>query len=230
MNRKQKQRLTRAIGSTILSCAVASLGAIDKAQAAVLTYNFTVAEGGGSGVFNFNNSSLTGIGVEEIAVAGGRFNTPIVASFSSPYQLQGKAYYDLAGSTALFFQGEFRGLRARGSDSSTREINFPGDELVEPFYTRYDGGASWSMDTDGLQSPDNRWRSLFWGFNEVLITTGTGSQIIDRGAGRSLQSVRVSYNLVDTAVEPIPEPLTLTGTALALAGLSWLKYKQKRAV
>ncbi|NJL69389.1 MAG: hypothetical protein HC894_27335 [Microcoleus sp. SM1_3_4] len=205
------------------------MAVVDKAQAAVLTYNFQVAENGGSGFFKFKNSSLARIGTEEISVFEGRFNTSITATFSSPYELQGKEFYDLAGATALFFQGEFRGLRARGSDSSTREINFPGDELVGPYYTRYDGGASWSMDTDGLQIPDNRWRSLFWGFNEVLITTGTGSQIIDRGAGRSLQSVRVSYNLVDTA-EPIPEPITFAGTALALAGLSWLKSQKKKAV
>ncbi|MCU0543558.1 MAG: PEP-CTERM sorting domain-containing protein [Oscillatoriaceae cyanobacterium Prado104] len=228
MNLKQKQRVGSAIASTILSCAALSLAVVDKAQAAVLTYNFQVAENGGSGFFKFNNSSLARIGVEEISVSEGRFNTSITATFPSPYGLQGKDYYDLAGATALFFQGEFRGLRARGSDSSTREINFPGDELVGPYYTRYDGGASWSMDTNGLTIPDDRWASLFSGYNEVLITT-RDSQIIDRGAGRSLQSVRVSYNLVDTA-EPVPEPITVAGTALALAGLSWLKHKKKTAV
>jgi hypothetical protein len=32
---------------------------------------------------------------------------------------------------------------------------------------------------------------------------------------------------VDTEPEPVPEPLTAGGTALALAGLSWLKHKKK---
>jgi hypothetical protein len=48
--------------------------------------------------------------------------------------------------------------------------------------------------------------------------------------GRSIQYTRVSYTLVDTAAEPVPEPITVAGTALALAGLSWLKHKQKMAV
>jgi hypothetical protein len=37
----------------------------------------------------------------------------------------------------------------------------------------------------------------------------------------------VSYTLVKT--ETVPEPLTAGGTALALAGLSWLKHKKKMA-
>jgi hypothetical protein len=45
--------------------------------------------------------------------------------------------------------------------------------------------------------------------------------------------ISVSYTLVDTAAEPVPEPvpepLTAGGTALALAGLSWLKHKKKMA-
>jgi hypothetical protein len=34
---------------------------------------------------------------------------------------------------------------------------------------------------------------------------------------------------VNTEPEPVPEPLTSGGTALALAGLSWLKQKKKMA-
>ncbi|MBE9185846.1 PEP-CTERM sorting domain-containing protein [Microcoleus sp. LEGE 07076] len=40
----------------------------------------------------------------------------------------------------------------------------------------------------------------------------------------------VSYTLVDTAAEPVPEPITVAGTALALVGLSWLKQNKKMAV
>jgi hypothetical protein len=39
----------------------------------------------------------------------------------------------------------------------------------------------------------------------------------------------VSYTLVNTEPSPVPEPLTAGGTALALAGLSWLKHKKKMA-
>ncbi|TAH27991.1 MAG: hypothetical protein EAZ10_07265 [Oscillatoriales cyanobacterium] len=58
MNQKQRQRLGSAIASTILSLAAVSLVGVDKAQAAVLTYNFQVA--GSSGFFKLSNSSLTG--------------------------------------------------------------------------------------------------------------------------------------------------------------------------
>jgi hypothetical protein len=34
---------------------------------------------------------------------------------------------------------------------------------------------------------------------------------------------------VNTEAEPVPEPLTAGGTALALAGLTWLKHKKKMA-
>ena len=42
-------------------------------------------------------------------------------------------------------------------------------------------------------------------------------------------NAEVSYTLVNTEPEPVPEPLTAGGTALALAGLSWLKQKKKTA-
>jgi hypothetical protein len=45
-----------------------------------------------------------------------------------------------------------------------------------------------------------------------------------------IHDTEVSYKLVNTAAEPVPEPITVGGTALALAGLSWLKHKKKIAV
>jgi hypothetical protein len=47
---------------------------------------------------------------------------------------------------------------------------------------------------------------------------------------KSIYGSRVSYTLVETDAEPVPEPLTVAGTALAPGGLSWLKYKKKMAV
>lgn len=218
MNQKQRLRVGSAIGSAILSCAALSLTTIDTAQAAVLTYNFGVG-GGPSGFFKFNNSSLTGIGDEEIAVSDGKLNN-FTSAFSS------KEYYNLAGSIALFYQGEFRGLRASGSDSSTREINIPAEVPGGPYYIKYEAGASWWMDTNGARIPD-RWKSYFSGYRETFVTPPNDRQyIIDRTI---INDREVSYTLVDTAAEPVPEPITFAGTALALAGLSWLKHKKKMA-
>ena len=70
-------RLGSAIASTILSYAAVSLVGVDKAQAAVLTYNFT-GRGEmnfGSGSFKVSDSSLTRTGLEQVAVSEGIFNT-----------------------------------------------------------------------------------------------------------------------------------------------------------
>ncbi|MGL5060092.1 MAG: PEP-CTERM sorting domain-containing protein [Microcoleus sp.] len=223
MNQKQRQKLARAIGTTVLSCAALLLATVDKVQAAILTYNFGVGGGGPSGSFKFNNTSLTNIGVEQLAVSEGKLNN-FTASFSN-YGLQGKDYYDLAGAIALFYQGEFRGLQASGNDSSISEINIPAGAPGGPYSIKYEGRAFWSMDTNGLTSP-NMWTSYFSGYREVLITPPTGRPLI---TDRTIINDReVSYTLV--AVEPIPEPVTIAGTALAIAGLSWLKHKKKTAV
>jgi hypothetical protein len=223
MSYKLMPRLGSAIASTILSLAAVSLAGVDKAQAALLTYNFQadVGERGfGSGFLKLSNSSLTGIGGERIAVSEGRLNTFLTAS-SDRYGLVGKDYYDLAGAIALFYQGEFRGLQARGSDTAIREINISPDEPGGPYYIRYTGSASWSMDTNGASSPDG-WRSYFSGYREVISQGNIAQRDIFR-------DTPVSYTLVDTEPEPVPEPLTAGGTALALAGLSWLKHKKKMA-
>jgi hypothetical protein len=160
MSYKHMPRLGSAIASTILSVfSAVSLVGVDKAQAAVLTYNFQ-AEKGGSGFFKFNDSSLTGIDFEGIAVSEGRLNTYLTAS---------KDYYNLAGATALFYQGDFRGLQAQGSDTA---ITITGDEPGGS-YIKYETRASWQMANNGPFS-------LFWGYKEILIGGRDGAYLIDR--------------------------------------------------
>jgi len=65
MSNKQMPRLGSAIVSTILSVfSAVSLVGVDKAQAAVLHYDFTIENGFhvGDGFFKVDDSSLTGIG------------------------------------------------------------------------------------------------------------------------------------------------------------------------
>ncbi len=220
MSHKLLPRLGSAIASTILSLAALSVVGVDKAQAALLTYNIDVGSDGGSGFLKVDDSSLTGIDFERMAVSEGRLNTFLTASASS-YGLEGKDYYDLAGAIALFYQGEFRGLQASGRDTAIREINISPDEPGGLYYIKYEGTASWQMANNGPFS-------LFWGYKEVVISNRNGAFQIDRGFGR-VDYAPVSYTLVDTEPEPVPEPLTAGGTALALAGLSWLKHKKKMA-
>jgi hypothetical protein len=221
MSHKLLPRLGSAIASTILSYAAVSFVGVDKAQAAVLTYNFQPDRGEmnfGSGSFKVSDSSLTRTGLEQVAVSEGIFNTFATAS-------RGKTYYDLAGAIALFFQGEFRGLQTGGSDLEIIEFDIP-ESQGGPFYVKYDSRAFWSMATNGATNPD-RWTSYFFGYRETLIWDRQRVLAID---GRTIiNGAAVSYTLVNTEAEPVPEPITAGGTALALAGLSWLKHRKKMA-
>lgn len=206
MNRKQRQRFGSAIASTILSYAALSLVGVDKTQAAVLTYNFQVEKGGGSGFFKFSDSSLTGIGSEKIAVGEGRFNTPIRVY---------KNDYDLAGAIALFNQGNFRGLQASGVEYATREEARGGTD-----YIKFESRATWYM---GTEEAISTWASYFWGYGETIVSNRQGYL----GRGRTIiSSARVSYSLVDTAAEPVPEPITF-GDSFSIGRFKLVETQEK---
>jgi hypothetical protein len=210
-------RLGSAIASTILSLfSGVLLVGVDKAQAANLTYNFLDSKS----FFKVNNSSVTGIGEEYIPVSEGR-----VYSFTLGSVFEGsKEYYDLAGKIAFFYQGDFVGLQASGSDYGTRELIIP-PEQGGPLSIVWSGGELW--DIYPLRTGLTTWTSVLNGYSERYMSVNGGNfQLIDRTIYRDTP---VSYTLVDTEPEPVPEPLTAGGTALALAGLSWLKHKKKMA-
>jgi len=220
MSYKLMPRLGSAIASTILSVFWAvSLVGVDKAQAALLTYN--IGYSSSLNFFKVNDSSLTGIGYEEIAVSEGRLYD---FTLDTP---GAKEYYDLAGATALFTEGDFRGLRASGGDSWTEgHISTP-DEPEPPFYLVRETFSFWQIDYTFLFT---YWETNARRYNyESYINDGS---LILEGYfpyGRYPRWDEVSYTLVNTEPSPVPEPLTAGGTALALAGLSWLKHKKKMA-
>ena len=232
MSHKLLPRLGSAIASTILSYAAVSLAGVDQVQAAVFTYNFQVEQVGGGGVFKFSDSSLTGIGLERLAVSEGRFNGFTAgrygSGFGTPTNLkQGKEYYDLVGASVVFFQGELVGLSASGNDGASIEFDFP-DLPGGPFYTKYARWVSWYIYSSGGMIGDIKISfSSFYGVTESTISNRGGVFAIDDR--RFIDDRKVSYTLVNTEAEPVPEPLTAGGTALALAGLSWLKHKKKMA-
>jgi len=226
MNHKQMPRLGSAIASTILTLfSAVSLVRVDKAQAAVLTYNFDA--GAASGFFKVDDSSLTGIGEEYIAVSEGRLDTFLRLTYRDE---EAKEYYNLAaeGATALFYQGVFRGLYAFGSDVARNKYFYFEDEPYGSYSFYYSGGASWSIDTR-LRSDDEMWISYLTGYKDGYLSSnadGSGAILFERWF---VYDSLVSYTLVNTEPSPVPEPLTAGGTALALAGLSWLKHKKKMA-
>jgi hypothetical protein len=221
MNHKQMPRLGSAIASTILSVFWAvSLVGVDKAQAATLTYNLQVGGSQGKNFFKVDNSSLTGIGEEYIRVSEGRLYG---------FTLPGKEYDNLAGAGALFYQGDFIGLQVSRSDYATSEIILiPPDEPGGPLYIKSTRNIYWSI--TNYRTGFSTWDpAVLNGYYEQYTSYNGGSTDL---TNRSFfNDISVSYNLVDTAAaaEPVPEPLTAGGTALALAGLSWLKHKKKMA-
>lgn len=228
MSHKQRPRLGSAIASTILSVfSAVSLVGVEKAQAAVLTYNFQVDEGGGSGFFKVNNSSVSAErGYQEIAVSEGRLNTPFILD---PLFEGRKEYYNLAGATAIFYEGVFHGIIGGGHDSATRELIVPPDQLGGPDYIQYSGSAFAYMEmyVQHYRGISIIWPSWFQGSKEVSIRRSNGMPEEHR---QTIDSAGVVFTLVNTEPEPVPEPLTVGGTALALAGLTWLKHKKKMAV
>ena len=222
MNHKQMPRLGSAIATTILSLfSAVSLVGVDKAQAAILTYDFD-AEGAASGFFKVDNSSLTGIGEEYIAVSEGRLDTFLNLTFYG--REEAKEYYNLAeGATAVFYQGNFGGLYAFGSDVVRNKYISVVDEPYGSFSFYYSGSVIWSILT-GRRSSDDMWESFFSGYKEGYATNNGSTERFERSY---VSDTPVTYTLVNTEPSPVPEPLTAGGTALALAGLSWLKHKKK---
>ena len=222
MNHKQIPRLGSAISSTILSLFWAvSLVGVDKAQAAHLTYNLQVGGSQGKNFFKVDNSLLTGIGEEYIRVSEGRLYG---------FTLAGKEYDNLAGAGALFYQGDFIGLQVSRSDYATSEIIIPPDEPGGPLSIKSSRNIYWSI--TNYRTGFSTWDpSVLSGYYEAYTSYNGGSPNLTNR--NFFNDISVSYTLVDTAAEPVPEPvpepLTAGGTALALAGLSWLKHKKKMA-
>src|SRR4028119_1353457 len=222
MSQKQMPRLGSAIASTILSLfSGVSLVGVDKAQAALLTYTFDAGNPlyspPGTSFLKVDTSSLTGIGVEEIAVSEGRFYG---------YTFRGsKEYNDLAGARAFFYEGNFTGLNTGGGDRLITEVSYQ-DPGEPPVWFIVDDNMSWLFETFPVPYLDSPPGSTFYGYYERYTTGRDGrTELTDRERFYNW----FSYTLVDTEAEPVPEPLTAGGTALALAGLSWLKHKKKMA-
>ena len=224
MSYKQMPRLGSAIASTILSLfsGVLVVG-VDNAQAAVLTYNldagnssFSPRSRGIISYFKVDNSSVTGIGAEYIPVSEGRLYEYTLEERQEygGYTLPGgKEYNDLAGLSTLFWRGEFLGLQASGGDSVRQTFISPPDEPGPPSYLELSSSIYWSINV----TSSTVYYDSYWAYNG-----GPWQRL-----RRDFFGDTVSYTLVKT--ETVPEPLTAGGTALALAGLSWLKHKKKMA-
>jgi hypothetical protein len=225
MSQKLMPRLGSAIATTILSVFWAvSLVGVDKAQAALLTYNIDVGNGGGGGFLKVDNSSLTG-GFEEFSF--GTVSEGRLYGFTFPELGSQKEYDNLAGVLAIFREGEFFGVQASGGDSAIRDYIFP-DEPEGPLLYRFEGSANWSISGTSASWSRQLVRRRV-NYQSYIEDGSIITESYEREYLYISPNAEVSYTLVNTEPSPVPEPLTAGGTALALAGLSWLKHKKKMA-
>jgi hypothetical protein len=224
MTNKTAKRLVSALLATALSYAAISAVATFKAQAAVLTYNFSVA-GSSGGFFKVDSASFqqqenSSDSKHQFAlISEGQFN--FVDPFSNPKP------YSLVGSKVLFYDGKIGALLASG-----------GGRIVEAGDPRggaisFDRRLFWKFFgyTHGY-SPSLYATSLATLIHEVLITPRSGSQLIERKIFRLNQDV--SYTLVNETnidgAESVPEPITMAGTALAIAGFAAFKNRRRNVI
>jgi len=218
-------RLGSAIASTILSVFWAvSLVGVDKAQAAVLHYTFHEKTYGYNGFFKVDNSSLTGIGVEYVTVSEGIFNG---FDPGPGWRISDNGNYNnlTERAGAVFYQGAFRGLSTGDSFNGFSYVDYyPGEFPEYPNGGAWvqRGSASWEITTRQSHDP-SMWTSRISGYSEVK------EEITWRFVPEVLSVYRKELNDAEVYYTLVPEPLTAGGTALALAGLSWLKHKKKKA-
>jgi len=227
MSYKHMPRLGSALASTILSLfSGVLLVGVDKAQAAVLTLNLEISNGVGRGFLKVSNSSLTEVGFggfQVTSVSEGRMYGFTWAELGSE-----KEYDNLAGVQAIFREGEFFGVQASGGDSAIRDYIIPPDEPYGPQFFRREGSANWSISgTSASWSTELVRRQV--NYQSYIEDGSIITESYEREYRYIVSNAEVSYTLVNTEPEPVPEPLTAGGTALALAGLSWLKHKKKMA-
>jgi hypothetical protein len=199
---------------------------VDKAQAAVFTYNFQIDNSPGSGFLKVSNSSLREIGFRGFSL--GTVSEGRMYGFTFPHLGSKKEYHNLAGVQAIFREGEFFGVQASGGDAASRDYILPPYGPYGPMLFRREASAYWSISgTSASWSEEVLFRQVDY---QSYIDDGS---IVYKSYRREYRNIvpnaKVSYTLVDTAAEPVPEPLTAGGTALALASLSWLKHKKKMA-
>jgi len=225
MSHKLLPRLGSAIASTILSVFWAvSLVGVDKAQAAVVHYNFHEKTYRYNGFFKVDDSSVTGIGVEYVTVSEGRFNG---FDPGPGWRISDNGNYNnlTQRAGAVFYQGAFRGLFTGDSfNGFTPQDYYPGQspEFPNGGSRVQRGRANWRIFTTQSDDP-SMWTSRISGYLEL------SEQITRPGQPSGVSVYREEIDDAEVYYTLVPEPLTAGGTALALAGLSWLKHKKKKA-
>ncbi|MCU0546215.1 MAG: PEP-CTERM sorting domain-containing protein [Oscillatoriaceae cyanobacterium Prado104] len=243
MNNKTLNKFRGIIGSSIIAIATGLIAEIPKAQAAVLTYNFTAnttgwTTGTYSGYFKFDNSSLTGIGEEIVPISEGVFNFVDAENKPDSYNLQsskstfeGRVSFGASPGlegveiAAYLLDGDFLGLSFGRPTNSA----FYTTSLINAFSHRYERryGDLILVDylSDSLYLTIDPYTDTIYGrLNEQPNHFAT----VNRPYQGTVTYTGPARAVGDIPAEPVPEPMTVAGTALAFAGLAGLKRKKNQ--
>lgn len=129
------------------------------------------------------------------------------------------------------YQLSFEGMDAKGSPWQRWVYRVPPTDNDPEGIEQHFWGWNWRVES--FTSTISKAPSSILTANRVDSTQFEDRQVIDWSRGDMPIRSIVTYELVsDTDVDgaqPIPEPMTVAGTALALAGIVGLKYKKKSA-
>ncbi|MCC3407113.1 MAG: PEP-CTERM sorting domain-containing protein [Microcoleus sp. PH2017_10_PVI_O_A] len=214
MAKYKGSQLSVAIASRVLACGVILTQFAAEAQAATLTYNFTVDAtslfqsfpepyiANYSGSFSFDNSSLTGVGDESVSVLSGVFNYLLPLDRHREPQIPFS--YNFLG-TPLAITESWYLYRVSGGVVNVRSgrlvgLSFSGNSFLDPH------NAIWRIDNNQFVS-DRR----------SMGRPNAGGQ-----------TATVSYFGPEIVVsEPVPEPTTIAGAILGLTSILAVKKRKK---
>ncbi|MCC3407272.1 MAG: PEP-CTERM sorting domain-containing protein [Microcoleus sp. PH2017_10_PVI_O_A] len=244
MNNQRLNKIFGIISGTILTIAAGLVTEIPKAQAAVLTYNFTASTtgwttGNYSGFFKFDNSSLTGIGEEIVPISEGIFNFVDAENKPDSYNLKSAKKSNFQGGVgfwaapglefveiaAYLLDGNFLGLSFGRSTNS----NFSTTSLINSFRHRYERRYFDIILVDYLSDSlyltiDPYTDAIYGRLNESLNHFAT----VNRPYQGTVTYTGPARAVGEIAAEAVPEPMTVAGTALAFAGFAALKRKKNQ--
>jgi hypothetical protein len=241
MNNQILNKILGIISTTALGIATGLVAEIPKAQAAVLTYNFTAnttgwTTGNYSGYFKFDNSPLTGIGEEIVPISEGIFNFVDAENKPDSYLLSSKksifedrVSFQSTGAglggveiAAYVLDGDFLGLSfGKESIYSTSLIN----SFRHRYERRYGDLILVDYLSDSLYLKIDPYTDAIYGrLNESVNHFAT----VNRPYQGTVTYTGPVRAVGEIAAEPVPEPITLAGTALALAGCATLKHKKNK--
>jgi hypothetical protein len=232
MNNQILNKILGIISTTALAIATGLVAEIPKAQAAVLTYNFTAnttgwTTGNYSGYFKFDNSPLTGIGEEILGISEAVFN--FVDAENKPY------IYNFASSSKVSFGG--RDIFLSGSSAIDIAVYLLDGELLGLSFGRFalssissaprfiNEGLRQFTTSDVLYMTIDPYTDVIDGYLRVRLNRLASEDRRYQGTVTYTGPVRA---VGEIAAEPVPEPITLAGTALALAGCATLKHKKNK--